>query len=168
MNNALKKNISKLLLLLFCFNSSLPLFAGTIRAGSAVPVRLDQTLSSNNSYVGAIVYFTVVSDVFDNEGNVVIKTGAKAEGTVTSVKASSFLGQAGSIGISVNTVTAIDGTRIPVQAISSGSGEDKMVISVILGLLCILGFLMKGGDAELNSNTVMQTRTLGDFDISLN
>jgi hypothetical protein len=168
MNNALKKNISKLLLLLFCFNSSLPLFAGTIRAGSAVPVRLDQTLSSNNSSVGAFVYFTVVSDVFDNEGNVVIKTGAKAEGTVTSVKASSFLGQAGSIGISVNTVTAIDGTRIPVQAISSGSGEDKMVISVILGLLCIIGFLMKGGDAELNSNTVIPTRTLGDFDISLN
>ena len=168
MTKTLKKNISKLLLLLFCFNSSLPLFAGTIKAGSAVSVRLDQTLSSNNSSVGAFVYFTVVNDVFDSEGNVVIKTGAKAEGTVTSVKASSFLGQAGSIGISVNTVTAIDGTRIPVQAISSGSGEDKMVISVILGLLCIIGFLMKGGDAELNSNTVIPTRTLGDFDISLN
>jgi hypothetical protein len=168
MTKTLKKNISKLLLLLFCFNSSLPLFAGTIKAGSAVSVRLDQTLSSNNSSVGAFVYFTVVNDVFDSEGNVVIKTGAKAEGTVTSVKAAGLLGQAGSIGISVNTVTAIDGTRIPVQAISSGSGEDKMVVSVILGLLCILGFLMKGGDAELNSNTVIPTRTLGDFDISLN
>ncbi len=168
MNNSLKKQTSKFLLILFAFNLSVPLIAGKLKAGSSVQVRLDQTLSSANSTIGGVVYLSVINDVFDNEGNAVIKAGAIAEGSVTSVKPSSFLGQPGSIGIGVNTVTAIDGTRIPVQAVSSSNGKDQMVVSVILGLLCILGFLMKGGEAEINSNNIINARTLGDINISTN
>ena len=82
-------------------------------------------------------------------------------------KKAGMIGQKGSIGITVNTVKAVDGTNIPVTASTSRDGEDKTVVSVILGLLCIIGFLMTGGEATIDTNTMIDCRVLSDTDINV-
>ena len=166
MDYKIKRPISIFLISLFATNLAAPLLAATVPGGTTVQLRLNQTLSGSNAVVGGFVDLTVVSDVFSPDGALVIKSGATAEGQVTTAKKNGMLGQAGSVGINVTSVTAVDGTRIPVQAISAADGENKMAISVILGLLCILGFFMKGGDGELNSGMIITARTLSNVEVS--
>ena len=166
MNYKIKRPISIFLISLFAANLATPLLAANVPGGTTVQLRLNQTLTGSNSVVGSFVDLTVVSDVFSPDGALVIKSGATAEGQVTTAKKSGMLGQPGSVGISVTSVTAVDGTRIPVQAVSAADGENKTAISVILGLLCILGFFMKGGDGELISGMIITARTLSNVEVS--
>jgi len=161
----LKKSISILLITIISSNICAPLLAENLPAGTAIQLRLNQTLSGATAQTGSLVSLSVVSDVVVN-GVTLIKAGAPAEGQVSSAKKASMLGQPGSLGITVTSVTAIDGTKIPVQAMSSVDGDDKMIISVILGLLCIIGFFQKGGEAELNSSQVINARTLSNVEIN--
>ena len=161
----IKKNISILLITIISSNICAPLLAETLPAGTAVQMRLNQTLSGATAQIGSFVSLSVVSDVVVN-GVTLIKAGALAEGQVSSSKKASMLGQPGSVGITITSVTAIDGTKIPVQAMSSADGDDKMIVSVILGLLCIIGFFQKGGEGELNNTQIINARTLSNVEIN--
>ena len=165
MNYKIKRTISIFLISLFATNLAAPLVAATVPAGTSIQLRLNQTLSGATAQTGSFVALSVVSDVVVN-GVTLVKAGAQAEGQVSSAKKAGMIGQPGSVGITVTTVTAVNGTKIPVQAISSAEGDDKMVISVILGLLCIIGFLQKGGEGELNSTQIINARTLSNVEIN--
>ena len=156
------------LLTLFSFSSAAPMLPEvvTLKGGTNIRVRINQTLSSANAQQGALIMLTVL-DAIIVKGVVVVESGAQAEGSVVVSKKAGMIGQKGSIGITVNTVKAVDGTNIPVTAVTSRDGEDKMIISVILGLLCLLGFLMKGGEATLDTNTMIDCRVLSDTDINV-
>jgi hypothetical protein len=162
----IKRPMSIFLITFFSIQSVAPLLAATIAGGTNIPVRLNQSLSGSNAQVGTFVSFSVTNDV-KVDGVVVVKSGAQAEGQVTSAKKAGMIGMPGSIGVNVITVTAVDGKKIPVQAVSVSDGEDKSVTSIILGLLCILGFFMKGGEGELNSNLIINTRTLSDVEVNI-
>ena len=54
----------------------------------------------------------------------------------------------------------------PLQGMATQDGEDKMVMSVIIGLLCIFGFLQKGGEGNLDNNMVINARTLSAVDVN--
>ena len=161
----LKKSISILLITIISSNICAPLLAENLPAGTAIQLRLNQTLSGATAQTGSFVALSVVSDVVIN-GVTLVKAGAQAEGQVSSAKKAGMIGQPGSVGITVTTVTAVNGTKIPVQAISSAEGDDKMVISIILGLLCIIGFLQKGGEGELNNTQIINARTLSNVEIN--
>ena len=126
MKYKIKRTISIFLISLFATNLAAPLVAATVPAGTTIQLRLNQTLTGSNAIVGGFVDLTVVSDVFSPDGALVIKSGAAAEGQVTTATKNGMLGQAGSVGITVTSVTAVDGTRIPVQAVSAVDGENKI------------------------------------------
>ena len=165
MNLKIKKSISILLITMFTTSSISPLFAGTIPAGTAVQLRLNQTVSGKTAKTGSFVALSVVNPVVIN-GETLIQAGAQAEGQVSSAKKAGIIGSPGSVGIAVTTVTAVDGTKIPLQGMAVQDGEDKMVMSLIIGLLCIFGFLQKGGEGNLDNNMVINARTLAAADVN--
>ena len=136
----------------------------TIKGGTNVRVRVNQTLNSKTAQSGSVVMFSVVDDV-KVDGVVVIAAGAQAEGTVTNAKKAGFIGMPGAIGITVNSVQAVDGTKVSLMATAVRDGESKMIISIILGFLCLIGFLMTGGEGTLDSSMMIDCRVLSDTDI---
>jgi|TARA_B100001971_G_C18221778_1_gene557682 hypothetical protein len=136
----------------------------TLKSGTNIRVRLSQTLNSKTAQTGSLVMLSVV-DAVKVDGVVVIEAGAQAEGTVSNAKKAGLIGTPGAIGITVNTVQAVDGTKVAVMATAVRDGENKMVMSVILGLLCLVGFLMSGGEGTLDSSQMIDCRVLSDTDI---
>tara|TARA_Y100000590_G_C15673428_1_gene997107 strand:- start:27 stop:527 length:501 start_codon:yes stop_codon:yes gene_type:complete len=159
-----RKAISVFLLQLFFINSASPLLAAKVPAGTMVQVRLNESLTSKKAKTGAFVMLTVMSDV-KIDGVTVIKAGAQAEGNVSTAKKAAAFGQPGELGIQVTSVKGVDGTSIPVQAQSASDGTNQTAMAIILGLLCIVGFFIPGGEGELSSGVVINCRTLGDVDI---
>ena len=130
-----------------------------IPANTMVRLRASTTYSGKSTTQGQNVLFTVVNDVKVN-GTVVIRAGAQAVGNVTEVKKASMIGQPGKVAISLNSVTAVDGTEVPLMASTVNEGDNKMVTSVIVGLLCILGFVMKGGEGSIQAGSTVDGRTM--------
>ena len=46
-------------------------------------------------------------------------------------------------------------------------GKDKLVVSVIGGLLCLFPFFIKGGKAEMPAGTQLQATVLSDTEITI-
>jgi len=164
MSNTFRKTISLFLLQLFFINSASPLLAAKVPGGTMIQVRLNQSMTSKSARTGTFVDLTVVSDVKIN-GKVVIKSGAQAQGNVMSAKKAAAFGQPGELAIQVTSVKAVDGTNIPVQAQSASDGDSQVATAIILGLLCIVGFFIPGGEGELSSGVIINCRTLGDVDV---
>jgi hypothetical protein len=166
MPSTIRKTIAVFLLQLFLINSASPLLAAKVPGGTMIQVRLNQSMSSKSAKTGSFVDLTVVSDV-KVDGKVVIKAGAQAQGNVSSAKKAAAFGSPGEIAIQVNSVRAVDGTNIPVQAMSSDDGDSQVATAIILGLLCIVGFFIPGGEGELSSGVIINCRTLGDIDVKV-
>ena len=164
MSTTLRKTISIFLLQLFFINSATPLLAAKVPAGTMVQVRLNESLTSKKAKTGAFVMLTVMSDVKIG-GVTVIKAGAQAEGNVATAKKAAAFGQPGELAIQVTSVKSVDGTSIPVQAQSASDGTNQTAMAIILGLLCIVGFFIPGGEGELSNGVVINCRTLGDVDV---
>lgn len=161
------KRIAVVLITVMSFQSAAPLLAAVatiVPGGTMVKLRVSQTVTSANASVGQSVSFSVTNNV-TVKGVVVIKAGALATGTVNTVKIPSLLGSPGQVGVSLTSVTAVDGTEIPIMASASRDGANKQVTSIILGLLCILGFLIKGGDGELQAGSTIDARTMGEVTV---
>ena len=164
-NNKFKRMVSLALITLFSTSAFSPLLAATVPSGTGVQLRLNQTITGANARTGSFIALSVVNPVII-DGKTVIKAGAQAEGQVSNAKKASIIGMPGSVGITITSVTATDGTKIPLQGMSSNDGQDNMVMSVIIGLLCIFGFLQKGGEGTLDSNLIINARTISDTDIN--
>jgi len=127
-----------------------------VPAGTQVLLRTTETLAPETLHVGDTVHLSVVSDV-KVQGRVVIEAGAPALGEITESKKQNFIGIAGKLGLAVRSVEAVDGTTIALHGSKLVEGEDKMVISIGLALVCCILFgLMKGGEASLASGTQIQ------------
>jgi len=167
--NKIKRQIAATLLTVMTLQSAAPLIAATmatkVPAGTLVRLRASGTVTGSNSSVGNTVIFTVTNDV-KVDGAVVIKAGANAIGTVSSVRKAGIIGSAGSVGVSLTSVTAVDGTEIPISASAVREGEDKQITALIIGLLCLVGFFMKGGEGELQAGSTLEARTISEATIT--
>lgn len=138
-----------------------------LRAGTPVILRLPQSVNSETARVGDVVNFEAARDV-EVDGKVVISRGALAMGTIASVEKRAIIGDPGKIMVSVQSVTAVDGTSVPIRATLSQEGKNKQVTALIVGiLLCILGlFLIKGGEAVVPAGT--EVKAYVDVDMEIN
>lgn len=124
-----------------------------LKAGTYIPLELVNTISSKNATSGTLVYFRVVSNVMA-DGKIVIPAGSTAKGQVVKIKKNGMFGKAGELEVSVRSVTAVDGSNIYLSSSSlSEEGDSKLVISIVVFLFCLLGFLIKGGSAEIPAGT---------------
>jgi len=167
--NKIKRQIAVSLLTVMTLQSAAPLIAAAmatrVPAGTLVRLRASGTVTGSNTAVGNTVMFSVTNDV-KVDGVTVIKAGANAIGTVNTVKKPGIVGSPGSVGVTLTSVTAIDGTEIPLSATAIREGENKQVTAIIIGILCILGFFMKGGEGELQSGSTLEGRTISEATIT--
>ena len=169
MRDRILKRATMLLLITFVFNFVTPLYAApiTLPAGTPVSIQISQTVTSDMATFGTPVNLIVASDVM-KDGQVVIKGGAPAYGTVTNVQKAGMLGKPGEIGIQVTHVTAVDGSKISVTATMLNKGQDKQTTSIVIGLfLCFFALAMKGGEGSLQAGNIIQASTLTEAIITV-
>lgn len=139
-----------------------------LKAGTPIPMNLMTPLSGNSVRNGQIVDFRVTSDVTVN-GKTVIAAGSLAQGQVVKSEKNGLLGKAGELEVAVKSVKAVDGTMIYLSGSSlSDEGSDKLVVSIVLTLCCLFGFLIKGGKAEIPAGTQCSAFVMSDTEVSVN
>lgn len=139
----------------------------TLKAGTPVILATTAPVSSKTVVSGTSVDFKVVSDVKVGK-DVVIPAGTIAKGQVSSASKASALGKGGSITLSLNNLTAVDGSMVPLSGASvSAQGDDKTGLAIICGLCTLFGFLINGQQAELPAETQIQAVVMSNTTIAL-
>jgi hypothetical protein len=87
----------------------------TAASGTFVDLAVDDTLSSRSTKVGDAFSASVVDDVKDARGQVVIPAGSVVHGTVSAVKPAPNPSTPGTLTLTLNTIT-VRGTDYPIQA----------------------------------------------------
>lgn len=137
-----------------------------LKGGTPISLELLGNVSSAAN-IGDTVDFRVVSDI-KADNVVVIPAGSIAKGQISAVKSRGLLGQEGEVTVQIKSVTAIDGTRVALAGASmSAAGDSKLVVSIIVTLCCLFGFLIKGTDGVIASGTVFDAIVAGNTDITI-
>ncbi len=117
--------------------------------GTVLRVVTAQEISSKTANAGDTVNFTVDEDVVVG-GQVVIKKGTSATGSVINAEPSGRMGKSGKLGITVETTNTLDGQPVKVRAAKGKEGNDKTNSTAALAMLASSLFLLKkGGDAKI-------------------
>lgn len=122
-----------------------------IQKGSTISLELNESLSSQINRTGDIVHYRVASDVKVDDV-VVISEGAEALGKVVEARPAKGWGKGGNLQISVETVTAVDGTKVPLVA-EMGEGKSWAAGKTILGVAVFglaFGGAMKGKKVNID------------------
>jgi hypothetical protein len=136
--------------------------------GTEVDLKLAETISSARAMEGQRIRFTVAKDVVIN-GYVVIPVGALAIGTVTKATPKKWAGRSGKLEMSLQDVTAIDGSKIDIAGTRGGSGDShvgRMVTGIVITSIFTLGgaslfLLMHGKDLVIPEGSGATTFTIG-------
>lgn len=132
-----------------------------LKAGTAVPVKLESTISSKNAAVGQIVNFRVTAPIMV-DGKTVIESGAIVTGQVVRAKKNGILGKEGELQLTINSVLAVDGTKVMLSSANlSDEGNNNLILSLFL---C---FLIKGGSAEIPAGMECTSIVAGATTITL-
>lgn len=172
LNSFLSKSVAIVLacsMMLMSFTTA-PSNGGVVVLKSGTPVSLEllSSINSNDVISGQIVDFRVLNDV-KADGVVVIPSGTIAKGQIMSAKKNGLLGVPGKITIAIRSVQAVDGTMVNLESKTlADEGQDKLAVSVIFTVLCLFGFLIKGGKGEIASGTVVNSSVLSNTEIAVN
>lgn len=168
--SAVKKALSVFmcfLLLNTMFWSKAPLHAETVSVppGSTVTLQVNDTISPRESREGTEVKFIVVDGIYA-ENKMVVVPGAEAIGIVKQAYSNRIIGGAGTLTVDVTSVTAVDGSQIPVHGSITVEGRSNLLIALLVGFfLCPLGCLIHGEDARLLSGTNIVARVSGVHEV---
>jgi hypothetical protein len=89
--------------------------ARTLQAGRQFSMATSETISSRTAKPGDPYTATVLADVLDDAGRVVIPAGSLVSGTITDVKSASSPTKSGTLTLAVNSVT-VNGESYPIDA----------------------------------------------------
>ena len=125
-----------------------------IPAGTRIELETVQSISSELIQPGEPVDFKVRADVSIN-GVVVVKAGTLAKGVVITSDHAKGIGKEGNVEIQVKNVQAVDGSFLPLSSNSiARKGENNAVLSIVLGVLvCLLFLLIKGKNGVIPAGT---------------
>ncbi|MGZ3331172.1 MAG: hypothetical protein ACXU9O_01390 [Gemmatimonadaceae bacterium] len=124
-----------------------------IPAGTPLTVAIDQDLSSASVNQGQQVAFHLPAD-YSEFGHVLIASGTPVRGTVSHVARRSAGGNPGSVTVSVTSVRAVDGTRIPLRGTTKVKGKSRQGQAAALGVLTFgIGATKKGLSAVIPAGT---------------
>jgi hypothetical protein len=106
----------------------------TITDGTAVKLRLNQTISSSHAHIGDHLEFMVLKDVAI-EGRIIIPAGTIASGSVIRVKGKRFLGIGGNVAFTLDSVPLVTGGRVILQARMEvkGPSRTKLMAAGMIG-----------------------------------
>lgn len=137
-----------------------------VPAGTLVIVRPMDAINPKTHHNGDTIDFIVVQDVRVKD-KIVIKSGARARGQITESKKASIVGMPAKIAVELQMVEAVDSSMIPIRASKSMEGDDKIVLTVILALICLPLILIPGGSTHISSGSTFDAFTLGMAEVVL-
>ena len=119
-------------------------------------------INTENIKSGDTVTFIVAQDVTDENGNILIKSGASVNANIN-FESKTYIGRSAKITISDFHTKAVDNTYIPLSTVITEEPDDKMVLSIVLSVfLCPLFLLMKGKDAKIPAGSLKTVYTISD------
>jgi len=140
----------------------------SLPAQALVKVALASTVNSGDAKVGDKVLYRVVEDVMV-DGRVVIPVGATGVATVSEVTAAARLGKDGRIVLDFGTITALDGTQVPLKVDEKATERNRslelaagasMAGVILLGPVGLVsGYFIKGRDVTIDANTEFYVET---------
>lgn len=130
-------------------------------AHTPIVIRATETITTKDIVSGGEIKFSVLTDVKDSYGNILIKAGSPVTAQISFAKSKEMLGRSGELTVTDFHATAVDGTYIPLSGSISAKPEDKMTTSIVLSvLICPLFLLMKGDEAQLTAGTTKTVYTV--------
>lgn len=116
----------------------------TVRPGTILTVRINQSLSSDHSQVGDVFYATLTQPVITS--SIVVAHGGQAvAGRVVEAKKAGRVSGVSRLGITLTTLSAADGQSVPIQSqllLQQGStsiGRDSAAVATTTGLGAAIG-----------------------------
>jgi hypothetical protein len=155
-----------------CFAAVLLL---TVTAANAEPVKLPAGMRVvlelqhhvNSAYIptGSPIYFRVAKDVQIN-GATLIREGTPVVGKMEQASERGMVGHSGSMALGVRTVTAVDGTNVPVEADLTKQGRSRTGATVAWTLFWgIPGLITKGVNPYLERGTTIEADVTNEIAI---
>lgn len=146
----------------------------TIPEGTAVRVRLAETIGSAAAHVGDAVKLEVLDDV-QVGGSTVIRRGAMAVGEVTVAEGKKRMGRAGKVAFALDYLVAADGSKIAASGTRKQKGSNAagtiatgVVVSAIVFAPAAPLFLLKHGkDTEVPFGTIFPAYTSADASVNV-
>lgn len=151
------------------FASPLAALAGTrvtVPGGTAIPVRMVDTIDSGSANVGDTFEFKADDNVIVN-GYVVVARGAEGRGEVVSVDRAGSHGHQGNLGVKFDYVYAVDGEKLQLDSVKkSKSGQNNkgaastatIASTILLGPVGLFAHnWVKGKNVTLDSSKTFST-----------
>lgn len=141
---------------------------GQLTPETTVKLVLVDRLHSGSSRQGDRINFRVDEDITDASGQVLIRKGTAAYGTITKSRRSKGFGRRGLLDFSVDYTTAVDGQRVPLRCNGGKAGKSgsKGALATTMFISAVGGFFIKGSNVSLDAGATLmafvdQTVTVG-------
>ena len=162
-----KPTLFLMALAMLTMSFTMPKGTVVLKAGTVIPMELVSTINSKTARSGQLVDFRVTSDI-KVDGKTVIAAGSIAQGQIVRAKKNGLLGAEGELEIAVKSIRAVDCTNIYLSSNNlADEGSNKVVLSVVITLCCLFGFLIKGGQAEIPAGAQVQGIVVSNTDINV-
>lgn len=127
----------------------------TLQDGTPVLLANEEKLFSGETPEGSVVLYRVERDVLAADGRILVVKGAKAYGKVLKSSGSGFFGRAGELNIALESVTAADGSSVPLRSVRTSTGDDSLDVVIVGALLLSVFFIfIAGADVEIPPGTL--------------
>jgi hypothetical protein len=128
--------------------------AAVLKEGTLILLQTQEKMVSGQVAEGAPVRYKIARDVVGPGGKLLVAYGDFAEGRVTRSRRRGMFGKAGQLEFTVDSATAVDGTRVPLRSSQQMAGKDNKgtVIATAL-LLSVFTVFIHGKDVELPAGT---------------
>lgn len=126
--------------------------------GTPINVVTAQEISSKAAKPNDPVNFTVNEDLVIN-GQVVVRKGTPAIGSVINAEKGGYLGKSGKLGIQVESTQTVDGKPLKLRAAKGKEGNDKTTSTAVLSAIVPFFLFKKGGDATIAAGTAVTVYT---------
>lgn len=123
-----------------------------VSEGTAVKVITTSEITSKKAKPNDPVNFTVDEDLVIN-GQVVIRKGTEAIGSVVNAQKGGYMGKSGKLAIQVESTKTVDGQPLKLRAAKGKEGEDNTTSTMVLSFISPVFLFQKGGEAKVAPGT---------------
>jgi hypothetical protein len=142
--------------------------------GTAIKLRLAETISSSNAKVGQQVPFEVTEDVVV-QGVTVLPKGAQAIATVTDANAKKSMGRGGKLNVNVDSARLADGEKVQLRAVQENKGGGHVgamtgamvATSIVFFPAAPLFLFIHGKDITIPKGTEVTAFVEGDMKLDM-
>ena len=129
-----------------------------VTEGAPINVVTAEEITSKAAKPNDPVKFTVNEDLAIN-GQVVVRKGTAAIGSVINAEKGGYLGKSGKLGIQVESTQTVDGQPLKLRAAKGKEGNDKTNSTMALSMITPFFLLKKGGDATIAAGSAVTVYT---------